>query len=150
MTSYLHWSKTHRRVRYELTGSGAPFVQPAELDFAQAPLRLEVRGSYGDPELIECIAARYGVATQHVLPVPGASGANFFAIAACTDRGDRIALELPTRKGASADPLAITGVVVRCDRTAKSRGHFDTAIYFEELTGTVRLRLEQFVASRRG
>ncbi len=93
---FQHWSKTHRRVRYELTASGVRFAQPAEIEAAQSPAALEVRGTYGDPELIACIAARYRVNPECVLPVPGTSSANFVAMAACLRHGDSIGIETPT------------------------------------------------------
>ena len=61
----------------------------------------------------------------------------------------QIALELPASDGASA-PLAITGVVVRCDQIPGGEPTpYDTAIYFEDLSERARGQLSQFVTSRR-
>lgn len=59
----------------------------------------------------------------------------------------QIALELPDSGGGAArDSLAITGVVVRCDRTLEGPAPYDTAIYFEDLSEQARARLARYVA----
>ncbi|MHC4959468.1 MAG: PilZ domain-containing protein [Planctomycetota bacterium] len=62
----------------------------------------------------------------------------------------QIALELPdTGAGAGSLPLAITGVVVRCEQAAGSaETPYDTAIYFEDLSDRARGQLAQFVGSK--
>jgi hypothetical protein len=104
---------------------------------ADLPLRLTFKDQTVETRILDLSTSGIRFATPDSLPVMSRV---------------QIALELPTRAGAGSgtDPLAITGVVVRCDRTSRTGGHFDTAIYFEELSGTARLRLEQFVAARRG
>jgi len=93
--SYLHWAKVHPRVRYELTNSGVPTLSPEDFGDDPAPLPLEVRGAYGDPELIDRIAARYSVVREGVVPVPGASSAIFVGIAAAVEIGAPILVEQP-------------------------------------------------------
>jgi len=56
---------------------------------------LEIRGAYGDPELIEAIAAFRGVAADRVMPLPGTSMANFIALACSASAGDRVLIESP-------------------------------------------------------
>ena len=57
----------------------------------------------------------------------------------------QIALELP-EPGGVATPLAITGVVVRCDQVPGGEPTpYDTAIYFEDLSERARSQLSQFV-----
>ncbi len=72
----------------------------------------------------------------------------------------QIALELPAGKGGtSTTPIAIAGVVVRCDRAAGRKGGegagkggaaagYDTAIFFESLPEGARSLLSKFVATR--
>ena len=61
----------------------------------------------------------------------------------------QIALELPESDGAST-PIAITGVVVRCDQIPGGEPTpYDTAIYFEDLSERARGQLSQFVTGRR-
>ncbi|MEK6675218.1 MAG: pyridoxal phosphate-dependent aminotransferase [Planctomycetota bacterium] len=100
---YMNWSKTHQRVRYELTESGVPHAPATDIAFdPSVPAPLEVRGTYGDPELIAAIAARYHHPEDDVVPVPGASSANFIAVAAAVKPGDRILIEEPVY-----EPLAL-------------------------------------------
>ena len=91
---YLRWAKVHRRARYELTNSGVPTLRPTDLD-AALPVSLEVRGAYGDPDLIQTIAELYCVPPEAIVPVPGTSSANFVAMAATVKHGDCIMLERP-------------------------------------------------------
>jgi aspartate/methionine/tyrosine aminotransferase len=91
---YLRWAKTHERVRFELTNSGVP-TPPRELFDDGTTLPVDVRGTYGDPELIERIALRYRVDPDGVVPVPGASSAIFVALASAVEVGDAIAVERP-------------------------------------------------------
>ena len=92
---YLRWAKLHRRVRFELTGSGVPPNELADFDAKHLPISLQVRGAYGDPDLIQAISRRYGFPDKGVVPVPGASSANFITLAAATRPGDSVMLEQP-------------------------------------------------------
>ncbi len=59
----------------------------------------------------------------------------------------QIALELPDAAGGKVrDYLAITGVVVRCDRTLPGPAPYDTAIYFEDLSEQARSQLARYLA----
>lgn len=68
----------------------------------------------------------------------------------------QIALELPGgRDGKGSTPIAIAGVVVRCDRAEGTKGRggggaaiYDTAIFFESLPEGARALLSKFVATR--
>jgi len=58
----------------------------------------------------------------------------------------QIALELPDASGSPA-PIAITGVVVRCEQAPQAdSAPFDTAIYFEDLSERAQAQLAQFLA----
>jgi len=60
----------------------------------------------------------------------------------------QIALELPHTEAGPASPLAITGVVVRCEELADAAtAPFDRAIYFDDLSDRARSQLAQFVGS---
>ena len=93
--AYLRWAKLHSRVRYELTGSGVPSVALADLDAEESSVRLEATGGYGDPRLIDAISGRYDVPRERIVPTPGASSANFIALAIGAARGDRVMIEHP-------------------------------------------------------
>lgn len=97
---YLHWAKVHSTARYELTGSGVPPARRADLGGGPPPVSLEAEGAYGDPELIEAISKLYGIAPESVVPVPGASSANFIALATAVEHGACVMVECP-----AYDPL---------------------------------------------
>lgn len=92
---YLKWSKVHRRVRFELTVSGVPQAAWDDLGDPPYPLDLEVISPYGDPQLISAIAQRYVVPDECAVPVPGASSANFIAMACAAPHGATVAIEHP-------------------------------------------------------
>jgi aspartate/methionine/tyrosine aminotransferase len=92
---YLEWAKRHRRCRFELTASGMPPPQPSEFDLRAEPTASTAHAGYGDPVLTELIAERYGASADRVLPTCGASTANFIAMAAVTEPGDRVLIEQP-------------------------------------------------------
>jgi aspartate/methionine/tyrosine aminotransferase len=56
---------------------------------------LEIRGTYGDPDLLQAIARFRGVEPDWVLPVLGASSANFIALATVANHGDQVLVETP-------------------------------------------------------
>jgi len=127
--SYLHWAKTHRRVKYELTDSGVPQLKASDLPITASDIRLRVRGSYGDPELIEAIANRWGVARESVLPVPGASCGIFVALAGAAKAGESVLLEEPGYDPVqrSAEFLNLRIVPIR------RRPEYDFALRLDEL-----------------
>lgn len=92
---YLYWAKTHPLARFELTASGVPAARIDDFDGQPETPDIEIRGAYGDPELIQAIAALRGVAPESVLPVPGASTANFIALSCAAAAGDRVLIERP-------------------------------------------------------
>lgn len=92
---YLQWAKRHRRCRFELTASGMPPPQRSEFDSRAEPTSSTAHAGYGDPVLTKLIAERSGVSADRVLSTCGASTANFIALAAVTDPGDRVLIEQP-------------------------------------------------------
>ena len=137
-TGYLGWAKTHSRARFELTGSGVPAARLEDFDEAAPALDLEIRGAYGDPELIEAIAGLRGVPPEWVLPLPGASTANFVALACVASAGDRVLIEEPVY-----EPLmrAVRFLGLRCSffRRLADRGHRpDLKAVARGLTGGAR------------
>jgi aspartate/methionine/tyrosine aminotransferase len=93
---YMRWAKEHAAARYNLANSG--LLPCGNGDLVLEPGDLQVNGANRDgyPPLLEAIAARYGVAVEQVVTAPGASGANFLALAALVDPGDEVLVEMPT------------------------------------------------------
>lgn len=94
---YLRWAKIHPKVRYELTDSSVPPVgrRDFDTDTVARAIEFEARGAYGHPELIHAVAERYGADPDGVVPAPGASSANFIALAAALKHGDTVLVEHP-------------------------------------------------------
>ena len=92
---YMTWSKHHDQAGCDLSGSN---LLPCTLDeFPEAREAMELYGRNDDgwPPLVEAIAARYSVEAQQIATGPGASGANFLALAALLRPGDTLLAEWP-------------------------------------------------------
>ncbi len=92
---YLRWAKALPARRYALASSSVPSPEADVFDPRSAKIDLGVTDAYGLDALIEAIAGRYTVAPERVLPLPGASTANFIALRCLLRRGDRLLLEHP-------------------------------------------------------
>lgn len=93
--SYLHWARTHKQYRFELTNSGCPALSGDEFSATAQPLWLQPRGSYSDPEFAAAVASRYGVNPDRIIQVPGASAAIFLSLAAVAEETRTVLIERP-------------------------------------------------------
>ncbi|MHC4698391.1 MAG: pyridoxal phosphate-dependent aminotransferase, partial [Planctomycetota bacterium] len=131
--AYMHWAKTHSKVRYELTGSGVPDAAPTDIAVRLTSPVLEVRGPYGDLELIDAVAKRYSVSPDGIVPVTGASSGIFIALGMSVLRGGSVIVEHP-----AYDPLMgvaaflglkVTRLVRRADSAfAVASEHLDAGL----------------------
>ncbi|MBT3326504.1 MAG: aminotransferase class I/II-fold pyridoxal phosphate-dependent enzyme [Gemmatimonadales bacterium] len=92
---YMTWAKHHAKAKYDLTGSNLLPCSMDELPGARDALEIYGRNDDGWPPLVEAIASRFGVATERVATAPGASGANYLALAALVRPGDTVLVEWP-------------------------------------------------------
>lgn len=92
---YMTWAKHHEKARLDLTGSNLLPCTLDELPGARDALELYGRNDDGWPPLVDAIAARYGVDANRVATAPGASGANYMALAALVRPGDTVLAEWP-------------------------------------------------------
>jgi len=92
---YMTWAKHHAKARFDLTGSNLLPCTIDELPGACEAMDLYGRNDDGWPALVEAIAARYGVDVDRVATAPGASGANFMALASVIRPGDTVLAEWP-------------------------------------------------------
>ena len=118
MSDFLRWAKLHRKVRYELTDSGAPAATLADFEAEGLPVSLQLQHGYGDAELIDAISARYNVAAARIVPTPGASSANFIALAVTGDPGDKVMVEWPLYEPIERVAKFLGRRVTRLDRRA--------------------------------
>jgi aspartate/methionine/tyrosine aminotransferase len=89
------WAKHHPKARHDLTGSNLLPCTLDELPGAREAVELYGRNDDGWPALVEAIAERFGVGAERVATAPGASGANFLALAALVRPGDVVLVEWP-------------------------------------------------------
>jgi len=92
---YMTWAKRHEKARWDLTGSNLLPCSLDDLPGAREAMELHGRNDDGWPPLVDAIASWYGVARERVATAPGASGANFLALAALVRPGDTVLVEWP-------------------------------------------------------
>ncbi len=92
---YMTWAKHAPKAQLDLTGSNLLPCTLDELPGARDALELYGRNDDGWPPLLEAIAHRFGVSRACVATAPGASGANFLALAALVRPGDTVLVEWP-------------------------------------------------------
>jgi len=92
---YMTWAKPHAKCTFDLTGSNLLPCTVDELPGAREAMDLYGRNDDGWPPLVEAIADRYGVSIDRVATAPGASGANFLALASLLRPGDEVLVEWP-------------------------------------------------------
>jgi aspartate/methionine/tyrosine aminotransferase len=100
LAPYMRWAKSRPAPEFDLAGSNVLACEIDELEGAREALAITGRNDDGDPELIEAIAARYGVSARGVATAQGTSGANFLVYAALLEPGDEVLVERP-----AYDPL---------------------------------------------
>ena len=103
----MHWAKIHPRARLPLTGSNLHPCDIEDLPGAREAVELSGPNDEGYPPLVEAIAEHYGTAADNVCTAPGASGANFLAIAALVRAGDEMLVEVP-----GYDPIVGVGELI--------------------------------------
>jgi aspartate/methionine/tyrosine aminotransferase len=89
------WAKHHPEARFDLQGSNLLPCDLSDLPGALEALRVNGANDLGYRPLVEAISARYGVEPERVAQGPGASGANFLALAALVRPGDHVVVEWP-------------------------------------------------------
>jgi aspartate/methionine/tyrosine aminotransferase len=92
---YMTWAKHNPKARFDLTGSNLLPCTIDELPGVTRAMELYGRNDDGWPPLVEAIASRYAVGVDRVATAPGASGANFLALASVLRPGDTLLAEWP-------------------------------------------------------
>ncbi|MEM7413950.1 MAG: pyridoxal phosphate-dependent aminotransferase [Gemmatimonadota bacterium] len=135
---YMTWAKQSRKARIDLTGSNLLPCSLDEVPGAHDAMELYGRNDDGWPPLVAAIADRYAVEPDRVATGPGASGANFLALASVLRPGDVLLTEWP-----GYDPhggaAAFLGAEVRTFRRDwTNRFRLDPDAVAEALTEDVR------------
>lgn len=135
---YMTWAKHHDKARWDLTGSNLLPCTLDQLPGARDALRLYGRNDDGWPPLVEAIARRYRVEQDRVATAPGASGANFLALAALVRPGDRVLVEWPGYDPHAGAARFLGAVVDTFDRGWKRRFALDPATVEDALAEDTR------------
>jgi hypothetical protein len=99
-SDYIEWAKTSSEARFNLASSGVPNYSISELGATIDDIDLSGPSLYGYEPLQQALAAKCGVKSDNVVAAPGASTANFLALAAIINPGDEVIVERP-----AYDPL---------------------------------------------
>ncbi len=98
----MHWAKVHQDASpppFDLSSSSLEAAKPADLgigpDERLADLPLSGNNAYGQPRLLERIAALYGARVEQAISTPGSSAANFLLATTMLGPGDRAVCEWP-------------------------------------------------------
>ena len=100
---YTHAAKLAPSARFDLSSSAVRAVRRSELPVQLDDLELSSPAPYGNPALLELLAARAAVPVASVVCTIGTSLANHLALSALFDPGDEVLIEEPTY-----DPLLHT------------------------------------------
>ncbi len=134
---YMTWSKHHEKVECDLSGSNLLPCTLEEFPEAREAIALYGRNDDGWPPLVEAIADRYDVGTEHIATGPGASGANFLALAALLRPGDTLLAEWPGYDPHMGAARFLGAEVVTFDRGWSRRFALDPAAVEAALTPDV-------------
>lgn len=115
--AYLEWAHSKPAVKYNLSGSSVPTLEPEQVEFDWSGTRFSGPNQYGYVPLLEAIASRYGVRPANVVTACGTSMANFLVCAALISPGDEVIVEKPCYGPMLDVPLALGARVKRLPRS---------------------------------
>jgi hypothetical protein len=93
---YMEFAKLQSAAKYNLASSGMASFPLAELGVSIRDLEINGPDVYGYEPLKQAIAQRYRVSTENVVTATGTAMANYLALAATADPGEKVLIEQPT------------------------------------------------------
>jgi aspartate/methionine/tyrosine aminotransferase len=139
-SDFLHWAKTRPKPKYDLALSGILNLPVAELDVNWNDLELHGDNAYGDPELVNALAAHCRVPPEMVVTISGgASMANHLAMAALLEHGDEVLIEQPTYEPILAVAQFLGAAIKRFRRRFEHQYRVETDELSKEITPRTRL-----------
>jgi len=136
---YMKWSKLHSTAKYNLATSGIAGLPLADLGVTIDELEINGPTVYGYDVLLDALAQRYRVPQECVVSAMGTSFSNHLALAAVTEPGDEILVELPAYDPilSAAKYLGLT--IKRFTRRAEDKFEIDVAEVEKHFTSRTRL-----------
>src|SRR5262249_9639011 len=137
---FMHWAKTHPKVKYDLTLSGILNLPFVELDVKLSDLELHGDNAYGYRPLVEAIAKHRRVTPENVVTVSGGTSmANHLAMAALLEHGDEVLIEQPTYDPLLAVADYLGAKIKRFPRRFEDSYKIDVDVLEQEITKRTRL-----------
>jgi aspartate/methionine/tyrosine aminotransferase len=139
-SEYLTWAKQHHHsAPYNLASSGV--ARPAEYELGLGKDVLDLSGDHeeGWAPFKECVARRYGVSEENVVPAPGASMANHLVCALLLEPGDEVLVEHPAYEPLHVLPRLFRAEVRFFDRHPQDNYALEPSIIESGLTERTRL-----------
>lgn len=140
-SEYMHWAKNQAPVRFHLGSSEVAHFRLDRLPIAIADLELDGASHYRYPLLREAIAAKAGVDASNVVMADGASMANFIALAALIEPGDKVLVEYPVYEPMAAAASWLGARISHFHRRAETGFALDPAEVRNNLDPGTRLIL---------
>jgi aspartate/methionine/tyrosine aminotransferase len=136
---FMEWAKTRSAARFNLSRSGLPDQPLSALGATLHDIEISGGGGYGWAPLLEAIARRFGTSPECVVHLPGASMANFVALAGLLSPGDDAVVEAPTYELIVSAARFLGANVVPFARRAEDEFRADPAEVARVLTPKTRL-----------
>ena len=136
---YMEWAKHRSAAAIDMAGSNLLACTLEDLPGARDTVDLSGESPDGYPPLLDAIAARYGLGSEHVATAGGCSGANFLAMAALIETGDDVLVESPGYDPLPAAASMLGARVVRFDRRFEEAYALDPGRILAALTPRTRL-----------
>ncbi len=136
---YIVWMKRAPEIPFNLMGSNLLHCSVEDLPGAREALALDGFHEEGYPPLVEAIAGRYGVTTDHVSVATGTSGANFLVCGALLRPGDEVLVERPAYDPLLGVPRFLGAEIRRFDRSFETGFAVDPERVAAALTSRTRL-----------
>ena len=138
-STYMQWAKLHSTANYNLATSGVVGLPLVELGVSIDQLEINGPTVYGYDVLLESLAQRYRVPQQCVVSAMGTSFSNHLALAAATEPGDEILIELPTYDPILSAAKYLGLNIKRFKRRAEDKFAIDVAEMERNFTPRTRL-----------
>ena len=136
---YMQWAKQRPSPQFDLAISNILGCSVDDLPGARDAIDLSGKNDNGYAPLVDAIAARYGVGSDHVTTAQGTSGANFLVCAALLQPEDEVLVERPGYDPLLGTPRLLGARTNRFDRVFEEGFRLDPERVARAMTPRTRL-----------